>query len=113
MMLENLFAQAGQSRMFLQMCLLGLLAGLGSDMSRGLGRIHPMLGWLGDAALALGIALGVLIALIAGGSGMRLYALLGLAVGAALYHAGLRSAAKKWIPKRMKTARGKPKDEEL
>lgn len=107
MMLENLFAQAGQSRVFLQMCLLGLAAGLGSDLSRGLERIHPLLGWLGDAALTAGVGLGVLIVLITGSSGLRLYALLGLAVGAALYHAGLRHAAARLIPKK-RTAQEKP-----
>ena len=90
MMLENLFAQAAQSRTFLLMCLLGLAAGLLSDLSKGLGRLHPLLGWLGDALLALVIAAGVLGALIAGQSGLRLYAALGLVIGAALYHTGVQ-----------------------
>lgn len=100
MMLENLFAQAAQSRTFLMVCLLGLLAGALGDLAKGMGRLHPLLGWLGDALLAFGIALGVLGALLFGESGMRLYVALGLVIGAALYHAGLRPVLG-WLAGRM------------
>ncbi len=102
MMLENLFAQAVQGRTFLLCCLLGLMAGLLCDGAKGLGRLHPILGWLGDALSALVVALGVLLALLLGGSGMRGYMVLGLILGAALYHAGLRpvvSALAGWMMK--------------
>lgn len=100
MMLENLFAQASQSRTFLMVCLLGMLAGALSDLSKGLGRLHPLLGWLGDALSALIIAVGVLGALLMGQSGMRLYVALGLVTGAALYHAGLRPVIA-WLARRI------------
>lgn len=94
MMLENLFAQAGQSRIFLQMCLLGLAAGLLGDLTGSLGREHPILGAAGDMLVALGTAMGALGVLIAGGSGLRWYAALGLTLGAVLYHAGLRQVGR-------------------
>ena len=115
MMLENLFAQAVQGRTFLLCCLLGLLAGLLCDGAKGLGRLHPRLGWMGDALSALTIALGVLIALLLGGSGMRGYMVLGLILGAALYHAGLRpvvGALAGWMQKFRRQAGNPPGDDE-
>ena len=89
MILENLFAQAAQGRTFLLMCLCGLLLGAMLHLSRAL---RPWKPWLGNAvdamtAALLGcMALGVLLQ---SGGGLRVYALMGLLIGAALYQAGL------------------------
>lgn len=89
MTLEVLFAQQGQAETFLRM----VLCGAGVAVLLSLGRLcrkkHLAL-LLWDVLLS-----GVLTLLVAGilldsGAGLRLYALLGLLLGALLYETGLR-----------------------
>ncbi|MGN1020805.1 MAG: hypothetical protein ACI4O7_10625 [Aristaeellaceae bacterium] len=89
MMLENLFAQAGQEQAFLWLTAGGFVLGLLTQLSGALGRMSRAAGLLGDglAALAAGVmALGVLIRF---GGGLRAYGLLGLLIGLLLYWAGV------------------------
>lgn len=106
MILEKLFAQAGQSRVFLLMVLGGLAEGLLLHLSGALGRKSRPAGMLGDAlALTLG-ALWLLGVLLRYGGGLRLYALLGLALGALGWSALARAAA--WRQKFSRTGRKPP-----
>lgn len=87
--LEMLFARAAQGRVFLLTLTGGLL----------LGAIAALGGWLHGRSRLLGAAADVLCALLAAGmmlaaafmagDGLRLYALLGLLLGALLYSAGV------------------------
>lgn len=88
-MLEVLFARAAQRTAFLRMCLCGLAVGAALHVSRGLHRRKRWLGWVWDVCCccAAAAAFGVVTLLSEGG--VRAYGLLGLAVGAALYGAGL------------------------
>lgn len=89
MMLEVLFARAAQRTAFLRMCLCGLAVGAALHISRGLHRRKRWLGWVWDVCCcaATAVAFGVVTLLSEGG--VRAYGLLGLAVGAALYGAGI------------------------
>ena len=96
MTLEVLFAQASQGRTFLLMVLCGAAMALGVQLS---GFLHRRKRWLGMAAdllcaLSLAMALGQII--LRSGEGLRLYGLLGLCIGAALYAAGLGPVVK-WL----------------
>ena len=99
MTLEVLFAKAGQSRTFLAMVLLGAGMALLVHLS---GRLHlrsTALGMAADLLIAVLLACTVGQLLLAGGEGLRLYALLGLCIGAGLYAAGVAPAAN-WLLRR-------------
>ena len=92
MTIELLFAKAFQLRTFLLMLLLGAATGLAIQLA---GLLHRRSRFLGSAAdlliaFALAGALGWIILL--SGEGLRLYGLLGLCIGGALYLSGLSPA---------------------
>ena len=85
MTLEVLFAKAGQSRTFLLMVLCGAALALGVQLAGLLHRRRPWLGHGADLLCAVGLALTLGQILLQSGEGLRLYGLLGLCTGAALY----------------------------
>lgn len=92
MTLEVLFAQAAQGRTFLLMTLGGAALALGVQLA---GFLHQRSRWLGmgaDLLLAAGMTLTVAHILLRSGAGLRLYAVLGLCIGAAVYMGGLAPA---------------------
>ncbi len=89
MTLELLFAKSGQCRTFLLMVLMGAGMALLVQLSGGLHRVKPWLGMAADLLLAAGLALAVGQLILLGGEGLRLYGLLGLFIGGALYMAGI------------------------
>lgn len=89
MTLEVLFAQAAQGRTFLLMLLCGAALALGVLLAGGLHRQRPALGHGVDLLLALGAAVTLSDILLQSGAGVRLYALLGLCIGAALTLTGI------------------------
>ena len=88
MTLEVLFSQAVQGRTFLLLTLCGAALALGVQASGFLHRISRWLGLAADllCACMLTAALGQI--LLASGSGLRLYGLLGLIIGVLIYSAG-------------------------
>lgn len=92
MTLEVLFSQAGQGRTFLLMVLCGAALALCVQLAGFLHRWKPALGMAADLLCALGLALALGQILLQSGEGLRLYGLLGLCIGAALYAAGLAPA---------------------
>ena len=89
MTLEVLFAQAAQGRTFLLMLLCGAALALLVHLCGFLHRISCWLGMAGDLLCALGLAAALGWILLHSGEGLRLYGLLGLMIGGALYTAGL------------------------
>lgn len=89
MTLEVLFAQAAQGRTFLLMLLCGAALALGVQLAGGLHRRCPALGHGADLLLVLGTAVTLADILLQSGAGLRLYALLGLCIGAALALTGV------------------------
>ncbi|MDD6049657.1 MAG: hypothetical protein PUC00_00035 [Clostridiales bacterium] len=106
MTLEVLFAQAHQGRTFLLMLLCGAAMGLLVHLATYLHRISALWGSAADLLLASGLALTLGWVLLQSGEGLRLYGLLGLCVGGALYVGGL-SFAVSWLMNRL-TRRQKP-----
>ena len=92
MTIELLFAKASQGRTFLLMVLLGAALALGMQIAGLLHRRWPWLGLIADLLCAFGLALGMVQILLASGEGLRLYGLLGLCIGGALYAAGVAPA---------------------
>lgn len=92
MTLEVLFAQAAQGRTFLLMVLCGAGMGLGVQLSGFLYGLNRWLGMLADLLCAAGLAAALGYILLQSGGGLRLYGLLGLCIGAALYTAGIGPA---------------------
>ena len=92
MTLEVLFAQAAQGRTFLLLVVCGMMAGLGVQLAGVLHRRNRFLGMAADllCAFLLAAALGQI--LLTSGEGLRLYGLLGLCIGGALYLSGLSPA---------------------
>ena len=88
MMLENLFAQAGQEQAFLWLAAGGFGLGLLMQLSGALRRLGCVAGLLSDVFTAL--AAGTLLwwVLTRFGGGLRAYGLLGLLLGLLLYYAG-------------------------
>ena len=89
MTLEVLFAQAAQGRTFLLMTLCGAAMALGVQLA---GFLHQRSRWLGmgaDLLLAAGLTLTMGQILLKSGAGLRLYAILGLCIGAGLYAGGI------------------------
>ncbi len=95
MTLELLFAKAGQCRTFLSMVLLGAGMALFVQLSGRLHRWKPWLGMAADLLLAAGLGLAVGQLILLGGEGLRLYGLLGLMIGGALYTAGAAPAVRR------------------
>ena len=88
--LEVLFARAAQGRSFLWMTVGGLLLGALLTLAGRLQRRHAWLGRALDALTALLAAGMALAAAFLAGEGLRLYALLGLLLGGALWRAGVQ-----------------------
>lgn len=89
MTLEVLFAAAAQRRTFLLMTLLGAALGMLVHLNGCLHRASRPLGLAGDLLTAFFFALAGAWILLQSGEGLRLYGLLGLSIGAALYLGGL------------------------
>lgn len=96
MTLEVLFAQQGQAETFLRMVLLGAAFALALTLGGAWRHRHG----LSDAADVM-LTLAALLVLIHSGEGLRLYALLGLLLGAVLWETGIRRIFR-WIGKRLK-----------
>ena len=93
MTIEVLFAKEGQCRTFLAMVLLGAGMGLLIHLAGALHRRSAALGMAADLLIAALLAWAAGQLLLAGGEGLRGYALLGLCIGAGLYTAGVAPAA--------------------
>lgn len=104
MTLEVLFAQAAQGRTFLLMVLCGAALALGVQLAGFLHRASRLLGMAGDLLCAAGLALALGQILLRSGEGLRLYGLLGLCIGAAIYAAGIGPAVG-WLGRRITKAR--------
>ena len=88
MMLENLFAQAGQEQAFLWLTAGGFGLGLLMQLSGALRRVGRAVGLMGDVLTALAVGVLLLWVLTRYGGGLRGYGLLGLLIGLLLYWAG-------------------------
>ena len=88
MMLENLFAQAGQEQAFLWLTAGGFGLGLLMQLSGALRRVGRVAGLMGDVFTALAAGTLLLWVLVRFGGGLRAYGLLGLLLGLLLYYAG-------------------------
>ena len=88
MMMENLFAQAGQEQAFLWLTAGGFGLGLLMQLSGELRRLGRVAGLMGDALTALAAGTLPLWVLVRFGGGLRAYGLLGLLMGLLLYFAG-------------------------
>lgn len=89
MMLESLFARAGQEQAFLYLTGCGFLFGMLLHLSGIVRRGRRILGAVCDAVAALALAGMLLMILLHFGGGVRAYGLLGLLIGLLLYYAGL------------------------
>lgn len=90
MMLEVLFARAGQGVTFLRLMCGGVLLGAAMDGCFALRRRWPRLALLWEVTAALMLAGLMLPTLLLAGEGVRAYGLLGLALGVLLYSVGVR-----------------------
>lgn len=88
MTLEVLFAKADQGRTFLLLVLCGAGMGLLVQLAGFLHRVDRRLGMAADLLCAAALALALGHILLTTGEGLRLYGLLGLCTGGALYAAG-------------------------
>ena len=100
MMLELLFAKASQERTFLLMVLCGAALVLGVQLAGMLHRHTHILGTAADILCAIGLTVALCQVLLQSGEGLRLYGLLGLCIGAAIWAAGISPAAA-WIWQRL------------
>ena len=98
MTLEVLFSQATQGRTFLLLTLCGAALALCVQLAGFLHRWNRWLGLAADLLCALGLAAALGEILLNSGEGLRLYGLLGLCIGTALYAAGIAPAAD-WLGK--------------
>ena len=89
MTLELLFAQPRQGHTFLLMVLCGLALGAGILLAGWVHRRNRPLGMAADLLIALLAAAATGAILLQSGEGLRLYALLGLCIGGAVYAAGI------------------------
>ena len=108
MTLEVLFTAAGQRRTFLLMGLLGAALALLVHLGGSLHRVSRPLGMVADLLTAAGFVLAAAWIIIGSGEGLRLYGLLGLCIGGALYLGGLAPAvewAGSWLSKKSCSAK--------
>ncbi len=96
MTIELLFAKASQGRTFLLMVLCGAVCALGVQLAGSLHRRGRLPGMAADALCVIALTLALCRILLQSGEGLRLYGLLGLCIGGALYAAGLAPAVR-WI----------------
>ena len=106
MTLEVLFAAAGQRRTFLLMMLLGAALALLVHLGGSLHRVSRPRGMVADLLTAIGFALAAAWVILCSGEGLRLYGLLGLCIGGALYLGGLAPAVE-WAGKFPRKLRSK------
>ena len=90
MTLEALFARAAQGQAFLLLAGGGVALGALLQLAGALHRVWRMAGLAADVLWVLGAAALVLYTVFQAGTGLRLYALLGLLTGLALYRAGVQ-----------------------
>lgn len=88
-MMERLFAVGEQREIFLMMTGCGFLWSILEDGAETVGRRCPLAGKLAEAAAAAALLAMLLGVLLHTHEGMRLYGLLGAAVGALLYRCGV------------------------
>ena len=100
MTLEVLFAQQGQAETFQRKVLLGAATPLPQTLGGAWRHRHGMAD-AADVLCALMLTFLALLVLIHSGEGLRLYALLGLLLGAVLWETGIRRIFR-WIGKRLK-----------
>ncbi len=105
MTLEVLFAQAHQGRTFLLMLLCGAAMGLLIQLTGFLHRANLFFGMAADLLCAAGLALALGWILLGSGEGLRLYGLLGLCIGGALYAAGLAGPVG-WVVRKIRGLHG-------
>lgn len=96
MTLEVLFAQQNQCSAFLQLCVLGLAAGMLLHASVAVHRRRRIIGSVLDVVCCMGVAVLAALVMLRSGSGVRLYGLLGLVIGMLLYAAGVMQAVR-WL----------------
>lgn len=92
-MIEQLFAQQGQPQAFLAMLLGGLALGGAAQLNAAICRRWPRLSVPADVLLALGLLAVLVFPAMALDTPLRLYGLLGLTLGAAVYAAGIAPLA--------------------
>lgn len=100
MTIELLFAKACQGRTFLLMVLCGSVCALGVQLAGSLHRRSRLPGMAADALCVIALTLALCRILLQSGEGLRLYGLLGLCIGGALYAAGLAPAVN-WLTRRL------------
>ena len=84
-MMEKLFALQHQRETFLLLCAGGFALGLVIDLTRIARRMGRMAALAGDVLAALALFALLAYASLRSGEGLRLYGLLGAALGAAVY----------------------------
>lgn len=89
MTLELLFARAAQGRVFLLLTAGGAALGLLLQLAGLLHRWNRFAGMAADALWAFSAGALVLLTALYTGTGLRMYGLLGLLIGLALYRAGV------------------------
>lgn len=100
MTLEVLFAQQEQAATFLRMVLLGAAFALCVGIC-GVPRRRRGVSGVAEVVAAMLLTGAAMLVLLRSGEGLRLYALLGLLLGAALYETGLRRILR-WLGKGLK-----------
>lgn len=107
-MIETLFAQQAQGRAFLAMLLGGLVVAAVGHGASVLRRWRRWLAVPGDVLMALALLAALLYPMILLETPLRLYSLLGLALGGALYAAGIGPAAERFLRWMKKCVRSQP-----
>ncbi|MBQ8202609.1 MAG: hypothetical protein IJZ74_12665 [Clostridia bacterium] len=93
--LEVLFARQEQGETFLLLMLCGVALGILTQLAGFLHRTNRMAGMAADVLCGVTLAAVLLGSALHAGSGLRLYALLGLCIGLALHAAGIAPIADK------------------
>ena len=109
-MLEVLFVHANQGQTFLRMVLCGVLFGVSLQLRTALRRRSGVLRGLWDLLPPTALAVGWFAVMLESGEGLRLYGLLGLAVGLLLYMAGIWQTIE-WLKNRLKIIRSQKQEE--
>lgn len=103
MTLEVLFARSMQVQAFLLLTAAGVALGAAMHLAGWLHRRQRLLGMLADLLSAAGATAAAVYTALLTGSGLRLYGLLGLCTGAALYAWGVGPVIRKMADLAAKT----------